>query len=311
MNSNFRYIFIIISIILLFIFGWEFILRQIPNDYNYKSNYIKENGSKIETLILGSSHTFTGLNPNKFKSNTFNAAYSSQTLNLDYEIFEKNKKHLTNLKTIIIPISYFTFTSQLDDFAEKKIKFYNIYWNIQTGYSDLNKNFELVAEPIDVNYTKIINYIKLRNYNITIDGKGYIKQRFEPKWNDEENSLKAFKRHRANMGTQKVRNVIKTHYHLLENIIKYTKEHNISVVLLTTPTTDLYKDYVIKTPQYFNLKQNVEKLSNNENVLFIDYFINNKDFKLKDFKDSDHLSADGANKFSIKVDSILLHNSIH
>lgn len=300
-----RILYGLILFVLLFFLGVEMFLRKIPNDYSYKSKYLKENGSQIETLILGSSHTFYGLNPKKFSSNTFNVAHSSQTLNLDYEIFEKNKSNFSKLKTIIIPISYFTFTAQLDDFSEKKLKFYNIYWKIPTGYNDFDKNYELFAEPIDVNYNRIKNYIVNRTNDITIDEKGYIKKRFEPEWNDTENSLKAFKRHRYNMGSIKVQNVIKKHYLYMENIIKYANDNQIKIVLLTTPTTDNYKNYVIQTPQYFNLKNNIEKLSHYDNVIIADYFINNQDFELSDFKDSDHLSAKGADKLSEKINNYL------
>lgn len=305
MKKLLRYILISVTIVILFIIGCEILLRKIPNDYNYKAKYLKENGNNIEILILGSSHTFYGLNPKKFSTRTFNAAYSSQTLNLDYEIFEKNKKNLKTLNTIIIPISYFTFTTQLDDFSENKMKFYNIYWNVKTGYSDLNKNYEIFSEPIDVNYNRIKNYISKRSNDITIDEKGYIKKRFEPKWDDKENSIKAFKRHRNNMGSIKVQNVIKNHYQYMESMIKYAKDNQIRVILLTTPTTDNYKNQVIRTPQYFNVKNNFNKLSKHDNVIVADYFINNQDFDLSDFKDSDHLSAKGADKLSEKINNYL------
>lgn len=311
MKITFRIISLLSIIIILLIIGSELALRKIPNDYTYKSDYLKENGSEIQTLILGSSHTFTGVNPKKFSSNTFNAAHSSQTLNLDYKILESNKQHLTNLKTIIIPISYFSFTSQLDDFNEDKIKYYNIYWDIDTGFNDLNKNYELFSEPIAVNYNKIKNYFLTKRNQITVDTNGYVKIRYEPEWNDITNSVKAFKRHRFNMGNPKTQNTINKHYQYLESIIKYGKKNNIQIVLLSTPTTELYKNYVIKTHQYFNLKNNVKKLSKYDNVIVIDYFLNNKDFTLKDFKDSDHLSAIGADKLSIKVDSIINKNPLN
>ena len=53
----------------------------------------------------------------------------------------------------------------------------------------------------------------------------------------------------------------------MENIIKYANDNQIRVLLLTTPTTDNYKNYVIQTPQYFNLKNNFKKLSKYENVI--------------------------------------------
>ena len=107
------------------------------------------------------------------------------------------------------------------------------------------------------------------------------------------------------MNSNQIQHIIKTHYHDLEQIIKQAKSNDIKVVLLATPTTNLYKNYVIKTPQYFNLKNNINRLSEYDNVIFIDYFINNKSFSKKDFKNSDHLNAKGADKLTFKVDSIM------
>lgn len=287
----------------------EIVLRKIPNDYQYKADYLKDHGEKIETLILGSSHTFTGLNPHLFSSETFNAAHSAQSLDLDYKIIEKYKSGLPNLNTIIIPISYFSFVSELNDFSEKKLKYYAIYWRIDTGNKDLNKKFEIFSEPIDVNYTRIKNYYVHHKTELSIDEKGYIKNRYEPEWNDSIYAKNTSRKHRFNLNSTKVQQKIRTHYNNLERLIKEAQSKNIQVILLSTPTTDLYKDYVIKTPQYYNLSNNILRLSKHKNVTVIDYFTNNHDFKFSEFKNSDHLNAKGADKLTSKVDSILNKNS--
>lgn len=295
----------VIFLLIIILFTSEIILRRIPNDYQYKANYLKENGNKIETLILGSSHTFTGLNPNLFTDKAFNVAHSAQSLDLDYKIFELNKNYLPNLKTIIIPISYFSFTSELDNFSEKKLKYYTIYWKVDTDYSNLNKNFEIFSEPIEVNYNRVKNYIVKNSDDITIDKKGYIKNRYEPKWNDSVYAKKTYQKHRFNLVSSNVQQTIEKHYKYLEQLIKEAKSKNIKVILISTPTTDLYKNYALKTPQYYNLTRNVKRLSKYSNVIVLDYFTNNLDFKLVDFKNSDHLNAKGADKLTLKVDSVL------
>ena len=49
----------------------EILLRNIPNDYLFKKKYLDEYSSEIETLILGSSHSLYGFNPEYFTSKTF------------------------------------------------------------------------------------------------------------------------------------------------------------------------------------------------------------------------------------------------
>lgn len=305
MKKLLRFIISLFIVVIVIIIGIEQTLLKIPNDYKYKADYLKENGSEIETLILGSSHTFTGLNPKLFKNKTFNAAHSAQSLDLDNKIFEQNQKYLRNLKTIIIPISYFSFTKQLNDFNQKKLKYYSIYWNVDINNNDLNLNYEIFSEPIEVNYNRIKEYWIEDKNNLTIDTNGYIKKRYEPSLNDSIYAKKTFERHRANLNSNQVQRIIKTHFYDLEQIIKQAKSNDIKIVLLATPTTNLYKNYVINTPQYFNLKNNINRLSKYDNVIFIDYFINNENFTKKDFKNSDHLNAKGADKLTRKVDSLL------
>ena len=67
----------------------EILLRNMPNDYLFKKKYLDEHSSEIQTLILGSSHSFYGIDPAYFNSKTFNASHVSQTLNYDLEIFQK------------------------------------------------------------------------------------------------------------------------------------------------------------------------------------------------------------------------------
>ncbi|WP_396198942.1 hypothetical protein [Flavobacterium sp.] len=107
MKKFWLHILKIIVPIFIFFLVLEIALQKIPNDYQLKKSYLDQNASKINTLILGSSHTYFGINPEYFSKQTFNAAYVSQTLDLDKELLHHYKDKLTNLETVIIPISYF------------------------------------------------------------------------------------------------------------------------------------------------------------------------------------------------------------
>ncbi|MDR2410253.1 MAG: hypothetical protein LBE13_19380 [Bacteroidales bacterium] len=75
--------------VLLFLILLEILLRNIPNDYSYKKKYLDTQFCNIETLILGNSHSFYGIDPVYFSTNTFNAAHVSQSLDYDYEILKQ------------------------------------------------------------------------------------------------------------------------------------------------------------------------------------------------------------------------------
>lgn len=79
----------------------EFVGEAIPNSYTYKREYVEQHSTEIQTLILGSSNAYDGLNPSVLP-NAFNLANSSQTLEDDYRLLAKYIDSLDSLQTVII-----------------------------------------------------------------------------------------------------------------------------------------------------------------------------------------------------------------
>ncbi len=120
-------IFLFLLPILIIGIALEFLLREIPNQYTLKDNYIATSSRKIETLVLGSSHTYYGVNPEYFTKPCFNLANISQSLNFDLELLKKHENEFSNLKTVIIPISYFSLFETLEEGDESwRVKNYTI-----------------------------------------------------------------------------------------------------------------------------------------------------------------------------------------
>ena len=117
MKKLIRNIAIFIFPILLCLLVMEFFLRKIPNDYMYKAEYLEKNSSDVEVLYLGNSHTYFGINPEYSSFKSFNAAYTSQSLDLDYKVFSKYK-NWESLKTIVIPVDYISLYTQLGQRVE-------------------------------------------------------------------------------------------------------------------------------------------------------------------------------------------------
>lgn len=161
--------------ILFFVFFVEYIARQIPNNYSYKNEYLSKNAENVELLILGSSHSFYGINPDYFTLNAFNASHVSQSLNYDYFIFEKFKNNFSNMKVLVLPISYFTLFSQLEDGIEDwRVKNYSIYY--ECGYhSSLKYKTEILnTKPIKIG-KQVVKYLwsNGKTKNITVSKLGF------------------------------------------------------------------------------------------------------------------------------------------
>ena len=136
-------IFFLLPILVLAVI-MEVALRAIPNDYKQKRSYMDSHLDEIEVLVLGSSHSLYGINPKYFSQKTYNMAYVSQSLDLDYKILEKYGNEFKNLNVIIVDISYFSLYSTLETGPEPwRAKNYNIYYDIPT--SKATNNFEVLT----------------------------------------------------------------------------------------------------------------------------------------------------------------------
>jgi len=113
MNKFIKKVLIFSTPIIIFIVSMEVILREIPNDYSYKKNYLDTHSNELETIFLGSSHAYYAINPEYIHFNSFNAAYVSQSIDYDLEILKKYENRTARLKFIVIPIDYSSLYNRL------------------------------------------------------------------------------------------------------------------------------------------------------------------------------------------------------
>lgn len=281
--------------ILIFFLVLEIALRNIPNDYQLKKSYFDKNATKINTLILGSSHTFYGVNPEYFSKQTFNAAYVSQTLDLDEELLHHYKDKLTNLETVIIPISYFSLFETLETDVEKwRLKNYILYYGFENKYH-FTDNFESLNHDILLNIKKAVKHYAFNTSFITSSNLGW-GTNFSSKERKKFDGKFTAKKH-----TVKNHNLFHSNLKSVQKIIQLCQKKKVKILFITTPThlsyfKNLNKTQVSKTVTSIN--EIVQKNPNCEyiNLLYSDKFI------ATDFYDADHLNEIGAKKLSILLD---------
>jgi len=279
--------------------GAEYVVRQIPNDYSYKKEYLNDNSENIEVLVLGSSHSFYGINPVYFSRTAFNAAHVSQTLNYDYFISNKFKNNLSNLKTLIIPVSYFTLFSQLENGIEDwRVKNYSIYYDCPY-HNDIKYNFETAGEKPLVVLKKLLKYVKGSN-NITVSELGFGLNFSNSKQSDLIATGKAAaKRHtKANLG------LLDTNIELLNKLIAESNINGIRVILFTPPAR---KSYIsnLNEHQLSVMKSSISDIIRRKSTVEYYDFMNDSRFVDNDFKDADHLNGVGAKKLTQIIDQII------
>jgi len=304
--KKFLYVSILFALpIFLSLIITELLLRQIPNDYSYKKNYLDAHSNEIELLYLGSSHVYYGLNPEYSKFNSFNASHISQSINFDFAILEKYKNKWSNLRCVIIPIDYFSMYSTLEGGIEKwRVKNYSIYYEINNS-SRFSTNFEVLNGPFKTNFGRLKSHFYKNSTDITCNKLGWGKNYNSKDPQDLIQTGKAAsKRHTIeNNDNLCFDNNIKT----INSIIKFAKNNKVKLIFFTSPAYKTYSENLEQKQLNNTINAISQKANKNLNIFYYN-LLNDETFTAEDFYDADHLNEKGAMKLTLKIDSLIIKN---
>lgn len=292
MKKFLRNIFIFSSIILVILVIGEFVVRSLPTSYSYKDNWISENGDKIGTLILGSSHTYYGIRPDIFGDSTFNLANVSQTPEYDLALLEHYLPLMPNIERLIIPISYFTYR---DPRIEKGDEWmlavrYKIHMNLPL-HSDFSiYNLEITDfDAYKGNLKNLLFKAPSNKCDPLGFGLGFNLSSRNPKW--QENGHQRAAKH--TLSTQgRFQEVMEVH----KSLVKLANRHGIDVIFITMPGWSTYTE-ALDSIQLAEMYKGIRDLKINHGVAYYDFLKDNR-FSESDFYDPDHLSDIGAAKLT-------------
>lgn len=152
-----RHIALFVLPLLIIAVVMEFVAEAIPNSYTYKLDYIEQKGAEIQTLILGSSNAYDGLNPSVMP-HAFNLANSSQTLEDDYRLLAKYIDSMDSLRMVIVGLGYHSLGTTKE---EHRRTYYTIYMDLYPRWPISKYSFE-VCNP-EMLVKKIIKYAVSRD----------------------------------------------------------------------------------------------------------------------------------------------------
>jgi hypothetical protein len=284
--------------LVIIIITMETLLRSIPNDYNFKKNYLLNNSNNVTKLFLGSSHTYYGINPDFISGNSFNASHISQTIDLDYEIIKKYDNNWNELKYIVMPIDYFTLFSRLSNGIEYwRIKNYNLYYdmNLSNSFSD---NSELLSVSLKSNLRRISSFYFLNKTSITCSKLGF--------GNNYKKSKDLIKngQTRALRHTMKDLSKLSESLKILKEIIDFASRNNIEIIFYTSPAYNTYVSNLDKNQLNLTINTITELAKNNNNCNYFN-LLEDSNFHSSDFRDADHLNPEGAKKLSLRIDELI------
>ncbi len=283
---------------LLVIIGMELGLRNIPSDYKLKKDYLDANSNQVETLILGSSHAFFGIDPQYFSSKTFNASYLSQSLDFDSVIFNYYLNEFSSLKTIVLPISYFTLFSRLELSPEAwRGKNYDIYYKMNL-YENLFKYSELLKNKFNISVQKLISFYIRRKTPIISNYLGWgTTYKSEDALDLLETGKAAALKHFGDIDFKIKQSFYRKNVSLINLIIEWCENNNIELILLTLPAYESYRENLNSQQLNITIETANAFDSISNNCRYFNFF-EDSTFIAKDFYDADHLSEIGAKKLS-------------
>lgn len=282
---------------------YEYYYREMPNVYKVKESYLTQNASNIEVLILGSSHSYFGIDPFHFSYSAFNAANVSQDLRCDSFIFDKYKESLSNLKTLILPISYFSFWGNLENGNEDwRVRKYNIYMGMNSHpWYYLKYNFEFTQ----VGNKELFKYFLGLKESVDCDslgmGTSYTLNKRNKNW--KSSGVIAVRRHTIQADSFQLVETMKKNIQYVTSIISECQKHHIEVLLVTMPAYHSYYENLNEC-QLKLMDKEIQRLILTEGVDYIN-LLKDERFSDDDFYDADHLNEYGARKVSSILNDIL------
>ena len=280
----------------------EVLIRMIPNEYIYKKQYLDNESERIEILFLGASDAECGFNPTYTLRRSFNASHPAQTIDYSYEIIKKYENEWSELKYIVLAVSYPSLFFQLGQasFEGFRIKDYTLYYKIRI-YKKLKYYAEIFNGRILSQMARLFRYYIRKQDEIHCSDKGWYVTYYSP---PRDSLIK------SGMNRAKILTIPQNEQRFdemkssLDSIIYFSKRNKFKVILCTPPVHESYSDNFNKYQYYKTINTYNEIARENKNCTYINLLKDSR-FKDEDFLDGDHLNGNGAKKLTLIIDSIV------
>ena len=308
MKKVFLYkVFVFILPLFIGVFGIELCARSIPNTFTYKRQWMEDHKDSIETLILGSSHMFSAIEPSLLR-NAFNLANSAQNLEIDSWLLSEYIEKCPNLKNVLVNIdnmNMFMLDYESSDKIWNRAIYYNLYFDYPKHGIFSRYHYEVSCPKLLCH--KVEKYItsKFRHelYGIDCDslGRGVCYGIERQKIRDlEEKSLMGIGEKESTMPINTRITRMNTNSAYLNKMVEICKYSHIRLILVSPPYWWLYNKYANRE-KIECVEDIAKKLELNSNS-YIEYGNFRDDVRIcydKDyFVDHHHLSDEGSRKFT-------------
>ena len=277
---------------LIFIFQFRYWNSRVPV---IKSKIELKTDAKI-SIVLGSSHSFYGINSNVISGNWYNYASTSQGYYEDFYIL-KSLYDRSTIESVILPFSYF---SNFFDLSRTPIEGESLrIFDYEKAYHiKYQHNLVYYKNKITILESIAGSVVRLSNVNGKFDYKGNLIENCSSIKYDLSDSADAFIRHNLNPNFE--------HRHpFLDSIINFCNCRNIQLYIIVFPFSSGYLNEIKNAnPNFEQFLKGLKTFSINR-FSFIDcrsFFPNDESIY---FRNTDHLSPCGKDLFSKYLSDII------
>lgn len=272
-------------------------LRNVPNGYGYKRDYLDKHKTEIETLVLGSSHGYYNIDPQYLKGHAFNAANPAQSLRYDMLLLERYISDMPMLRTVILPVGYPTLFFELGHTPESwRLTHYARDFGLpitpehfRNQFFVLSKMLKWNLEDIETHYWRRAKVYKMTDLGWGTDYGG-----------NREGKIEKSAKASIFWHTAPKSPYLQDNKDFLEAIAQTCTDKGVSLLIVHTPLHEAYRERM-DSDQLQSMERIVLELAiKYPKVSVLDY---SKDeaFGEADFYDGDHLNEIGARKLSEKI----------
>ncbi|MCX5660567.1 MAG: hypothetical protein NTW19_12710 [Planctomycetota bacterium] len=245
-----------------------------------------------DTLILGTSHTLMGINPELLSGHAVNLANTAQDIYYDCALARLYTPRMPNLKRVIIEISFFTWEYSMENNPEWwRRDLYNFAFHIPPYHPgwDLRNHSRLAA----FGYERVL--LRQASPNpFRPDGWQPTTSPFQPGSGKNKADLYLQIRREAwapiNEG-------------LVVDLVRDLAKRGVEVVLVQMPAHESYRKE-LQPEADLKTKESTRRVIEKTGVRFLDYLADPR-FTIDDFVDGDHINEQGSRKFTKILDADL------
>lgn len=296
------------TILLFILFIVEYRLHTVNSAFGKKWEFITKNKEDIAILVLGTSHSQDGINPQYFDALTANMAFGGQDLRLDSLLLKRYINDLPSLKYVVLELSYHTLEQRTDEKYHRNA-LYLRYHGIDNFGDYLS--FDIRKYSIFFSAPQLYAKYLLPSNSVKYDEYGF-----------HEKLRKADRFEKRDFDTLKIhaaRNDKFVNRHNYNDLEKYQKstltfqkmidlciENNVTPVISIPPVYKTYYDKMIPEKKTRRDAFLNDLLKKHPNIILLDYEKSSL-FTVQDFRNEDHLNIFGAKKLTEEMNSRLFY----